>query len=124
MAEEIKFFLQIASSISSRATKNKTNNKYIKIKDFIEYKESDNLDEIFKQIKKLINFEKEEGIFFLYFNDIIFDNYLKMHQEDLNKLILIYKIAKYIGENNELSKLQKIDSFLKYIHDKGYEIIT
>ena len=122
--EEIKFFLQRASSISSRATKNKTNNKYIKIKDFIEYKESDNLDEIFRQIKKLINFEKEEGIFFLYFNDIIFDNYLKMHQEDLNKLILIYKIAKYIGENNELSKLQKIDSFLKYIHDKGYEIIT
>ena len=121
--EENKF-LQRASSNSHKGAKNKNNNKYIKIKDFIDYRESDNLEEIFQQIKKLIKYEKEEKIFFVYFNDNIFDSYLKMHKEDLNKLILTYKIAKYIGENNEFSKLQKIDAFLKYIHEKGYEIIN
>ena len=117
-------FMQHASSNFIVGPKNKNNNKYIKIKDFIEYNENDNLEEIFKQIKRLIEYEIEEKRFFVYFNDIIFDNYLKIQKEDLNKIILIYKIAKYIEEKDELSKLQKVDSFLKYIHEKGYEIIN
>ena len=115
-------FIKHAASNFNLGAKN--NNKYIRIKDFIEYRESDNLEEIFKQIKKLIEYEKEGNIFFVNFNDIIFDNYLKIHKEDLNKIILIYKIAKYIKENDKSSKLQKVDSILKYLHDKGYQIIT
>ena len=107
-------FIQHAATNFNVGPKNKNNNKYIKIKDFIEYNENDNLEEIFKQIKKLIEYEIEEKKFFVYFNDIIFDNYLKIQKEDLNKIILIYKIAKYIEEKDELSKLQKVDSFLKY----------
>ena len=117
-------FVQHAATNFNIGFKNKNNNKYIKIKDFIEYNENDNLEEIFKQIKKLIEYEIEEKRFFVYFNDIIFENYLKIHKNDLKKIILIYKIAKYIEEKDELSKLQKVDSLLKYIHEKGYEIIT
>jgi len=116
-------FIQHAASNFNIGPKSK-NNKYIKIKDFIESRESDNLEEIFKQIKKLIDYEKEEKKFFVYFNDNIFDNYFKIHKEDLNKTILIYKIAKYINDKDELSKLSKTELFLKYFHEKGYEIIT
>jgi len=105
-------FIQHAASNFNIGPKSK-NNKYIKIKDFIESRESDNLEEIFKQIKKLIDYEKEEKKFFVYFNDNIFDNYFKIHKEDLNKTILIYKIAKYINDKDELSKLSKTELFLK-----------
>ena len=121
--EDSQFIKNAASNVSVGA-KNKNANKNIKIKDFIECREDDNLEEIFKQIKKLIEYEIVEKIFFVYFIDTIFDNYLKMHKEDLNKIILIYKISKYIKEKDEYSKMQRVDVFLKYAHDKGKEIIT
>jgi len=114
-------FIKIAAFNLSIGAKSKNNNKSIKIKDFIECRENDNLEKIFEQIKKLIKYEIEEKIFFVFFIDTIFDNYFKIHKEDFNKIILIYKISKYIKEKDETSKMQKVDVFLKYVHDKGYE---
>ena len=100
-------------------------NKILKIKDFIKPQIDDDLNKIFTEIKKLIEYEKEEQLFFILFNDIIFNNYLELFsaEENFNKIIILYKISKYINENDNISKLQNTDKILNYIHNKGLDFI-
>ena len=100
---------------------NKLKNKtIIKVKLLVEPKKEDNLENIFNQIKIIINHEKEKNKYIFKFSYIIFNKYLEIFSESaLNNLILIYNISKYIKSNDNLSSIKNLNKISNILHNKG-----
>ena len=98
-------------------------NKFIKINNFIMPNKNDNLNEIFKKIKEIISYENKTYAFFLYFSDTIFNKYIEINEDNLDNIIIIYQIAKYIKENDQISGIKTTDKLLDILHNKGYILI-
>ena len=98
--------------------------KNLELEKFIIPKKEDNLNEIFNQIKISIENETKISRFYILFNDKIFEHYIEFfNNENLNKLILIYNILKYIKINDKLTRLKSIDKTKKLIKTMGSALI-
>ena len=94
--------------------------KIIKLKQFVKPKKDDNIEEIINRIYYLLKYEKERKIFIIKFSFEIFNKYVDIYSDNnLNNLILVYKISKYINKNDELSDIKNVNKILNILHTKG-----
>ena len=98
--------------------------KIIRYKFFVKPSKKDNIEEIFNQIKILINNENKKKIFIFKFSFDILNKYLEINSEsNLNAIITICKISKYIKKNDQLSNMKNINKILNILHNKGLNSI-
>ena len=96
----------------------------IKYKQFVKPVKNDNIEEIFNQIKMLLRKEVLKKTFIFKFNSCIFNKYLEINSEtNLNEIITIYNISKYIKRNDQLSKMKNNSKILNILHNKGLYFI-
>ena len=96
------------------------NKKIIKFKHLVETKKEDDLEKICNQINILINHEKEKSTFIFKFSYRVLNKYLEMFSDsELNNLILVYNISKYIKRNDNISSIKNINKISNILHNKG-----
>ena len=96
----------------------------IKYKQFVKPEKNDNIEEIFNQIKILLRKEIKTKTFIFKFSFVILNKYLEIYSENnLNEIITIYNISKYIKRNDQLSNMKHNSKILNILHNKGLYFI-
>ena len=84
-------------------------NKTLELEKYVIPKNEENLNDIFEQIKKLIQKELNLNKFLIIFSDNIFDRYIELYKKgNIEELILIYKIMNLIKKKIMFQKLIKL----------------
>jgi len=80
--------------------------KFLNLGEYVNPKDSDDLNKIYGKILLLLNFEKKYDKYFIEFGDKLINNYINLFKDNFDNIILLYKIKKLIKEKNSFLSLE------------------